>query len=320
MKVINIKEIKKSLDVEKAVSLQKEGFKLYSKGKVTVPPVGYMNFGQRIGEVHLKYGWIEGDDIFVVKIAGAFYQNPEEHGLASVQGIILVFDAKTGRTRAILQDEGYLTNMRTAITGLIAAKYLAPKEVTGIGILGTGVQARLQAELLKQHTNCRNLWVWGRDQDKVAKYIHDMTAAGFQTSSAQSTSELCKHCNLIVTTTSAERPLIYAKDVQPGTHITAVGADAPGKQELDPEIFRLADICVVDSKSQCLDHGETYHPHQAGILTEKNLVELGDVISDLRLQRQSGEQVTIADLTGISVQDIQIAKSVLFSPRISEGE
>lgn len=313
MKVINIKEIKESLDIERAVSLQEEGFNLYSKGKVTVPPVGYMNFSEDVGEVHLKYGWIEGDDVFVVKIAGAFYQNLKKHGLASVQGIILVFDAKTGQTRAILQDEGYLTNIRTAIAGLVAAKYLAPKEVTGIGILGTGVQARLQAELLKLHTNCRTLWVCGRDQNKIKKYIHDMTAAGFNVSSVQSTSELCKNCNLLVTTTSAKQPLIDAKDVQLGTHITAVGADAPGKQELDPGIFRLADICAVDSKSQCLDHGETYHPYQAGILTPQNLVELGDVISDVKLQRQSKEQITIADLTGISVQDIQIAKSVLFS-------
>ena len=139
-----------------------------------------------------------------------------------------------------------------------------------------------------------------------------MTAEGFQVFPAQSAAELCKHCNLIVTTTSAQKPLINAKEVQPGTHITAVGADAPGKQELDPEIFRLADIRVVDSKSQCLDHGETYHPYQAGIVTEEDLVELGDIISNSQWQRQSEEQITVADLTGISVQDIQIAKSVLF--------
>ena len=311
MKLMNLKEIKKSLNFEQAIILQEEGFKLYSEGKVTVPPVGYMNFGQDIGAVHLKYGWIKGDDIFVVKIAGAFYQNSTKHGLASIQGIILVFDSITGQTRAILQDEGYLTNTRTAIAGLIAAKYLAPKKITGIGILGTGVQARLQAELLKQYTDCRDLWIWGRNQSKVTEYTNDMTAAGFQVFSAQSVTELCKHCNLIVTTTSAQKALINVKDVQQGTHITAVGADAPGKQELDPEIFRLADICVVDSKSQSLDHGETYHPYQAGIVNEKDLVELGDVISDLQWQRQSEEQITVTDLTGISVQDIQIAKSVL---------
>lgn len=319
MKVINLEEIKYSLDIEEAVRLQEEGFKLYSKGKVRAPPVGYLNLGKGIGEVHLKYGWIEGDAIFAVKMAGAFPQNPEKHGLPSVQGIIFVFDAATGQTRAILQDEGYLTNIRTAIAGLIAAKYLAPKEVTGIGILGTGVQARLQAELLQRHTDCRNLWVWGRHQRKVAETIQDMTALGFRAFPAPSISEMCKHCNLIVTTTSAEKPLIYAQDVQPGTHITAVGADAPGKQELDPEIFRLAALCVVDSKSQCLDHGETHHPHRAGILSSNDLVELGEVISDSRWQRQSSEQITIADLTGVSVQDIQIAKSVLFSSKHLQG-
>ncbi len=157
-------EIKEKLDIDKAILLQEEGFRLYSAGKVTVPPVGYMNFGQDVGETHIKYGWIEGDEIFVVKVASAFYQNPVKHDLASVQGIILVFDAVTGQPRAILQDEGSLTNIRTAMAGHIVAKYIAPKKITAIGVLGTGVQARLQAELLKRHTDCRNLWIWGRNK------------------------------------------------------------------------------------------------------------------------------------------------------------
>lgn len=311
MKVIPLEEIKACLDLERAVSLQEEGFKLYSQGRVTVPPVGYMNFGQGGGDVHLKCGWIEGDDIFAIKIAGAFHQNPKENGLAAVQGMIIVLDARTGQAKAILHDEGYLTNMRTAIAGRIVAKYLAPTEVRGIGVLGTGLQARLQVELLKKVTDCRQLWVWGRDDAKVSTYIQEMMLLGFQTVAVSSIAELCQRCNLIVTTTSAESPLIHAEHVQAGTHITAIGADAPGKQELDPEVFRCADLCVVDSKSQCLDHGESFYPHRAGIIGDEKLIELGEVISNSRYQRQSDQQVTIADLTGVGVQDIQIAKCVL---------
>ena len=254
---------------------------------------------------------VEGDPIYAVKIAGAFHQNPLKHGLQAIQGVILVFDAMTGQTRAILQDEGYLTNIRTAMAGLIAAKYLAPKEISGIGVLGTGVQARLQVEQLKQYTNCRKLWLWGRNKKKIEQYIKDLEAEGFQVTVSTSISDLCNHCNLIVTTTSAHEPLISSDDVQPGTHITAVGADAPGKQELDPHIFQIADLCVVDSRSQCIDHGEVHHAHQAGIVQEKDLLELGEVIENPKLRRKSESQITVADLTGVGVQDIQIAKAVL---------
>ena len=306
MQVMNLQEIKSRLNIEKVIALQEEGFKLYSEGKVTVPPVGYMNLGQDFGEVHVKYGCIRGDEVFVVKIAGSYHQNATK-----VQGIIIAFDAKTGQPKAILQDEGYLTNLRTAIAGFITAKYLAPKKIEAIGMLGTGVQARFQAKLLKYHTHCRKLLIWGRNNTRVKEYIEEMTHDGFRVLEAKSPVEICQQCNLIVTTTSAQEPLIFAKDLQPGTHITAVGADAPGKQELDPKIFQLADLCVVDSKAQCLDHGEVFHPYKQGLLGEKDLVELGQVIANPSFQRQSADQITIADLTGVAVQDIQIAKSIL---------
>lgn len=313
MKLMHLSEIKKNLNIQHAVTLQEEGFVLYSKNKVMVPPVGYMNFGKETGEAHIKYGWIEGDPIYVVKIAGAFYQNPLKHELPAIQGIILVFDAVTGQTRAVLQDEGYLTNIRTAMAGLITAKYLSPKKITGIGVLGTGVQAHLQVELLKQHTDCKKLYVWGRNPKSIEQYINDMKAKGFQVKPSPSISELCNSCNLIISTTSAKEPLILSNNIQPGTHITAVGADAPGKQELDPNIFRMADLCVVDSKSQCIDHGETYYAYEAGIIQQTDLIELGELIDNPRLQRKTEDQITIADLTGVSVQDIQIAKAVFQS-------
>lgn len=310
MRVLSLEEIQSGLDLSEAIRLLEEGFSLFSKGRVTVPPVGYMKMDEDFGEVHIKYGWVKGDEIFVVKVAGTYPQNESK-----VQGVILVFHAQTGAPIAILQDEGYLTNLRTAIAGLIAAKYLGPKDVSAIGVIGTGIQARLQADLLKHHTPCRNLLVWGRNHERVDAYIEDMTNKEFKVRQAVSPAEVCKECNLIVTTTSARRPLILANDVRPGTHITAVGADAPGKQELDPDIFKLADICAVDSKSQCIDHGEVFHAYKTGIVGKTDLVELGDVIASSSLRRKSPEQITVADLTGVGVQDIQIARAILGSHR-----
>jgi ornithine cyclodeaminase len=138
-----------------------------------------------------------------------------------------------------------------------------------------------------------------------------MTLAGFRVFRAKTAKELALACNLIITATAAREPLLHLEDVQPGTHITALGADAPGKQELDPKLFQRADLIAVDSKSQCLDHGETSHPFQAGLISKSDIVELGEIIIDVGLARKSDSQVTIADLTGLGVQDIQIAKAVL---------
>ena len=122
--------------------------------------------------------------------------------------------------------------------------------------------------------------------------------------------ELTRECNLIVTTTSARSPLIRAGQVQKGTHITAMGSDDHGKQELDADLLGKADLVVADSISQCVDHGECHFGVKQGALNESDIVELGTIIKDPRTGRTGNEQITIADLTGVAIQDIQIAKLV----------
>lgn len=315
MNIISLKEIKDNLNIHHALKYQEEGFRLYSAGKVLVPPVGHINFGENVGDLHIKYGWIEEDSFYVIKIASAFYQNPSKYNLNAIQGMMIAFDAITGKPEFILHDEGYLTNIRTAMAGFISAKYLAPQSIHGIGIVGTGVQAYLQTLLLKELTNCRDIWVWGRAIEKVELYAKRIMSEGFTVHIAKSTEDLCQHCNLIITTTSARAPLIKADAVQPGTHITAVGADSPDKQELDTAIFQRADIVCVDSKSQCIDHGEIQHAIKKGLILEDTLIELGEIIANPQLGRLNEQQITICDLTGVGVQDIQIVKSVLAQMR-----
>lgn len=255
---------------------------------------------------------ISGDDVFVIKLAGGFYQNPKLYGIPSAQGLMLIFSAKTGQPLILLQDEGYLTSLRTAIAGLIVAKYLAPKEVSTVGVLGTGIQARMQVQMLKEWTNCRPLWMRGRDAENVNSYAQDMSAEGFNVFKADSPQEVSKNCKLIIRTTPSTDPLLHYDDILLGTHITAVGADSPNKQELDPKIFSRAQICVVDSKLQCLDHGETFYSVNQGIIAADKLLELGRIVERPEFGRNHEDptQITIADLTGVAVQDIQIAKSV----------
>jgi ornithine cyclodeaminase len=230
-------------------------------------------------------------------------------------GIMLLFSQKTGILQCILLDEGYLTDVRTAVAGAIVAKYLAPRHIERIGIVGTGVQARLQLQYLALMTSCKQVLVWGRNEDKIASFSKDMARAGFSVASTRDTAEIAAHCNLIVTATPSTEPLLRDEHVRPGTHITAVGTDGAHKQELDPAILKRADLVVADSISQCCERGDIAHALRAGMIARDRLVELGNVIARTAPGRTSETQITVADLTGVAVQDIKIAEAVFEAVR-----
>lgn len=311
--VLKLAEIKQRIHVPAMIQAIEDGFVLYSQDKVVVPPVGFLNFDDPPGDVHIKYGYVKNDDVYVLKIASGFCEN-EKLGVPFADGVILVFSQKTGHLQLVLHDECWLTDMRTAAAGAVAARHLAPKTVSSIGIVGTGTQARMQLELLQGVVDCNSCYIWGRDPGKVQKMIEDLNAKenirnwGLEIKAATSIDELTAQCNLIVMTTSAREPVIHAGQVQKGTHITAMGSDDHGKQELEAAVLGNADVVVADSISQCVDHGECFHAVKAGLIEEGAIVELGNVIKDPALGRTSDDQVTIADLTGVAVQDIQIAK------------
>jgi len=284
--IFNLDQIKKVLPTLDIVKDLEEGFIAYSQGRVVVPPVGELSFEDPPGDTHIKYGYIKGDDYYVIKIASGFYDNPKIN-LSSNSGLMLLFSQKTGVPASILLDEGFLTDVRTAVAGEICAKYLAPMDIHRIGVFGTGVQARMQVEYLKSVTDCKDIIVWGRSRSGLDAYKRDMQEIG-----------------------SAKSPLLHAGQIRKGTHITAMGSDTLEKQELDPEILQTADIVVADSIEQCMLRGEIHKALEAGLLNKEDIFELGNVINDKELQRTSADQITVADLTGVAVQDAQIAKAV----------
>ncbi len=307
MKIISLAQIKEILPSIDLISEIEKGFVAYSQNQAVVPPVGELLLEK--GEVHLKYGYLKNDDFYVIKIASGFYEN-SKLGLSSSNGLMILFKQATGELAAILLDEGHLTDVRTAIAGAIAAKYLAPKNVTKIGMIGTGIQAHLQLKYLKSVTDCRQVLVWGRGEKQLADFKKAMEPEGFSIETTQTADEILLTCNLIVTTTPSEKPLLLAKNLQPGTHLTAVGSDTPRKQELDSEILQKADLVVADSISQCLLRGEIYQAISSDLITKDDLVELGEIISGEKSGRIFEEQITVADLTGVAVQDMMIAKAV----------
>ena len=305
MKIVGLNEIHARIHISSMITLQKEGLMAMARSKVNHPPVGYLEQNHPPGSYHIKYGLMEGDDIWVVKIAGGPDGKPSS-------GIVIAMSTSTGKPVAVFQDDGFLTNLRTALAGRICAELLAPKNIKGIGVLGSGVQARMQIEYLKDITTCRHIFQWSRTASKAMDYKVEMESKGFTVHTVSSPQEVAEHCNFIVTTTASPKPLLYKKDIRPGTHITAIGADSPGKQELDPEILLTANRVIVDHKAQCFDHGECAHLSRQDLYQNNvNLSELGDLLVTKSHGREADTEITVADLTGVAVQDIQIAKSVL---------
>jgi len=307
MEIITLEQIKQILPTLDIISDIEKGFQAYSEGRVIVPPVGEMILEK--GEVHIKYGFVKQDEYYVIKVASGFYQN-SDFGLPSGNGLILLFSQQTGEPLAILLDEGHLTNIRTAVAGAIVARYMAPETVYKIGIAGAGTQGRLQLKYLKNIVNCQDVLVWGNSQEELNAYKVEMEKEGFSIETTLDESEILKQCNFVVTTTPSKKPILNARDLKKGTHITAIGSDTPEKQELDSQILGKADIVVADSIEQCMSRGEIYKAILTGDVNKTSLTELGHIISGSAKRRSSDEQITVADLTGVAVQDINIASAV----------
>ena len=306
--IIALDEIKSLLKNVDVVAAMTEGFQHYSNGNTVVPAVGELLFENPPGDVHIKYGYIKYDDYYVIKIASGFYNN-KDLGISSSQGMMLLFNQKTGQTVAVLLDEGYLTDVRTAAAGAVAAQYFAPIDIEAIGIIGTGIQAKMQLHYLQKTNPGKKVWVWGRTSGNAVTFKEEL-GIDFDIHIAESPAEVAEHCNLIVTTTPSETPLLYADAIRPGTHITAVGSDTSSKQELDSAILQKADRVIADSIPQSKTRGEIFQAVSKGLISEDKIVELGVAIQNPALQRTNDKQITVVDLTGVAVQDIMITTAV----------
>jgi ornithine cyclodeaminase len=312
MKIWSKEDIVARFDADRAVRMIEKGFIAYSRKAVLVPPIQNFYFAAANGDCCIKSAYVEGAETFAVKVSSGFYNNAAM-GLPTNSGLVMLFSAKSGEPVALLQDGGWLTSVRTAIAGQLAARVLAPRNVRGIGIIGTGDQARFQLEYLKPVTTCRDVHVWGPDTEQGIRFAADMSAQGFNVELHETPETVARSANLIVTATPSREALLKAEWIHGDTHITAVGADGPGKQELDPHIVARASVIVVDSIEQCSKYGEISHALSAGLIRPEALRELGDALAQGGRARDDADetQVTIADLTGVAVQDAQIADSVV---------
>lgn len=290
-----------------AVDAMREAFRADGEGRAHVPAVINLDVPAHRGEFHVKTAFIDGVPHVAVKIAAGFYDNPAK-GLPSGSGLMAVFDAATGQPVALLLDNGFLTDIRTGAAGAIAADVLAPSAVTTVGVVGSGLQARYQVRCLRCVRAFSRIVAWGPDRRRLDAYIREMRDEGYEARAAATPEAVCREADVLVTATPARAPLVQAEWLRPGQHVTALGSDSPGKQELDAGCLTRADLVVVDRLTQCAAFGELRHALDAGLLRPDRVhAELGEIVAGVKPGRTTAQQLTIADLTGVGFQDTAIA-------------
>ena len=295
------------LDLD-AVACVENAFKALATLPVAMPPILRLDIPEHHGEVDVKTAYVPGIDGFAIKISPGFFDNPKI-GLPSTSGMMVLFSSRTGQVEALLLDNGYLTDVRTAAAGAVAARHLSREDSSIAAIFGAGVQARLQLEALMLVRPIKEARIWARDAEKAKAAAADLRERlGILVRYEPEPDHAVAGADIIVTTTPASEPVLKAAWLWPGQHITAMGSDAEHKNEIEPEIVARAGLYVADSLKQTRRLGELHHAIEAGLVkADAELAELGQIVAGQRKGRGSPGDLTIADLTGTGVQDTAIA-------------
>ena len=308
--ILNSTEIKDCVKFNaELIPVIEDAFKSLSLGKTVMPPILRLDIEKYHGESDVKAAYIEGLDSFAVKVASGFFNNPKL-GLPSSNGLMILLDSQTGVIKSVLLDKGYLTDVRTAIAGAIAAKYLSNPESSTVAIIGAGIQARMQLEALTLVRDIKKINVWSRDINKTHAYIEKVSKnINLNFTAFDNTNDVVKNADILITTTPSKKPLIDYSSLPKGIHITAMGSDAEEKNELDPNIIKNCDAYVPDSQAQTSILGELNHAIKNNFIKSDMIFnDLGKIIINPKLGRINTQDITVADLTGTGVQDTAIAR------------
>lgn len=302
MRIIDLDEIQRVLRYADVIDCMREALVANSRGECDTPMPVHLDIKQKQGEAHIKSSYRQGGKYFALKVASTFPRNVEQ-GLPTGNGMVLLFSAETGEPLVFLADAGHLTDVRTAAVAAMVARELGRKD-RAVGILGTGIQARLQALMHAEVLDLESVRIWGRTKERAEACRDELRQAlpRVAITVADSPAEVAREVRLIVTATASRQPLLFAGDLQPGTHISAVGSDSPGTQELDPGILARAALLLIDSARQCRKLGELQHAPEAW----ERAIEIGAFCESPLPWDRGG--ITVCDFTGLGVEDLYIAE------------
>lgn len=313
IKIVTEAELRKTVPLDiKVIDCIESAFSELASGKVIMPPILSMPIKEYNGEIDVKTAYLPNLDSFALKASPGFFDNPKI-GLPSTSGLMILFSCKTGVLEALLLDNGYLTDIRTAAAGAVAARHLSRIDSSNVCVIGAGTQAKLQLTALNLVRPIQYANIWARNFEKASLLAEELSKnLGFQVQASNNISESIKSADIVVTTTPSTEPILKAGWLHPGLHITAMGADQHTKNELDPQCLKLADLYVADSISQTVKQGELRAALDAKIISsDENFPELGNIINKTEKGRSSPKDITIVDLTGTGAQDTAIATYAL---------
>lgn len=301
-------EIRNAITLDrKTVDIIEHAFRDLASLSVNMPPAMQVMVPDYGGQCCVKSAWIAGRDAFAVKLS-TIYPPPGGSRFSEANGFMALIESSTGRLRTILMDNGYLTQLRTAAAGAAAARHLAPAKVDKLAVIGAGRQSLIQAQAAYLVRPFDRVSVWARDAAQARSVASQLERLLHVPAAASPTPRhALEDAQLAITATTAREPVVGAADLHPGLHITAVGADARGKREIDSSALGLADLYVADWLEQSRHIGELQNREDNRQQQPRRLAELGDIILGKVPGRETDLQITIADLTGIGVQDTAIA-------------
>jgi len=291
-----------------AVECVENAFHALATKAVVMPPIMRLDIIDNNGEIDVKTAYIPGVDSLAIKISPGFFDNPSL-GLPSVNGLMVLFSTRTGMVEGLLLDNGYLTDVRTAAAGAVAAKYLARADSRCAAILGAGMQAGLQLEALTLVRDIDSARIWARDFTKAEARAAELSSRlGIEVVACPDVATTTANADIIVTTTPSTEPILMREHVMAGQHVTAMGSDSEHKNEIDPGIIAEVTQYFCDRLSQVRVLGELHHVIERQLVTPAaEFPELGQVISHQKPGRQNSDDTTLCDLTGTGIQDTAIA-------------
>jgi ornithine cyclodeaminase/alanine dehydrogenase-like protein (mu-crystallin family) len=308
--VLTEREIRALAHPENARAVVRDAFRALHRGEATLPAVVSVPFRRPDGLAHIKAGHLHADPVWTVKVATDM--EPEDGGPTLHDGLMVVINLADGALAALLLDNGYLTDLRTGAAGAVAADLLARNDASTVAIIGAGKQARFQLEALVQVRQITTVRVASRSPDRARAFADEVgTRWGPAAQVCPSVEAAVREADIVITTTPSTSPLVRAEWLAPGVHVTAVGSDEPTKQELHSDVLGRANVIAVDDVGQASRSGELHHALAAGSADEERVVTLGQLLEHSGEGRTRPADITVADLTGVGVQDAAIASLVV---------
>ena len=303
--LLNRTEILSRLSLKKCITAMEEAFKMHAEGQFLAPSL--MHFEADGGEFHVKGGGLRQMGTWAaLKAGGCFFQNQERFGLPNILGLILLFDGTNGRPLAVM-DSADITALRTGATTALAAQHLAKVDAAVVTICGCGRQGAVQLDaLLEVRPSIRRVYAWDQSHEAALAFL-SARKGSLEVIPVQKLSAAVPHSDIVVTCTPAKGWFLPKDLVRPGTFISAVGADSPDKQELEPALVASAKL-VVDVLEQCANVGELHHALKANLTTRDNVhAQLGEVVAGRKCGRVDDQEIIVFDTTGSALQDTAAA-------------